>query len=229
MEILTSLKRKARIILRNFKDYREHTPFCCRKRDIPELPYNHRLIQPILPSATFTEKKYNLNYAAELFGQYIIRPGEVFSFWNILGNPNKLKGSRCIRNNKIKIERGGGLCQAAGIIYHLSILCGLKIVERYNHSIDLYGDGPRACPIGFDATVCYGYKDLRIYNNTKAILRFQLSITNDELHAELQSSTPLIEREIAIEKKVINNLIEVKTFYADTGELITNNIYKTIE
>lgn len=228
MEILAPLKRKARIILRKFKDYREHTPFC-KKRDIPELPYSHRLIQPILPSATLAEKKYNLNYAAELFGQYIIQPGEVFSFWNILGSPNKLKGSRCIRNNEIRIEKGGGLCQAAGIIYHLSIICGLKVVERYNHSIDLYGDGPRFCPIGLDATVCYGYKDLRICNNTNAILRFRLLIVNDELHAELQSNTPLIVRKTAIEKKVSNNLIVVKTFYADTGELINNNIYRTID
>lgn len=228
MEILTDIKRKIRIILRRFKDYKEHTVFC-KKREISELRYSHRLIQPILSSATFFEKNYNLNYAAELFKQHIIRPGEVFSFWNIIGNPNKLKGSRCIRNNKVRIEKGGGLCQAAGIIYHLSVLCGLKILERHNHSIDLYGDGPRACPIGLDATVSYGYKDLRIYNNTNATLRFYLSVANDELQAELQSSTPLNIRKIAIEKKESNNIIEVKTFDAETGELVANNIYKTIE
>jgi hypothetical protein len=66
-------------------------------------------------------------------------------------------------------------------------LSGLKIVERYNHSVDLYGDGPRACPIGYDATVLYGYKDLRVKNMTNATLRFKLIVEKDVIFAVEQT------------------------------------------
>lgn len=227
MEILTYLKRALRLALRIFDDYRRDTAFC-KKREFPATAHSIHLVQPILPSASFTEKQYNLQYAAEKIRQYTICPGEIFSFWEIVGNPDKLKSSRSIRNNKVKMEKGGGLCQIAGIIYHLSLVGGLKIAERHHHSIDLYGDGPRACPIGLDATVSYGYKDLRIQNNTQATLHFNISVIENELHGELQSTQPLVQHEVKILKTETPNHIDVKTSYADTGIPIAENIYKRL-
>jgi hypothetical protein len=51
-------------------------------------------------------------------------------------------------------------------VYHIGIIAGLDIIERYNHSVDIYTDDTRFAPLGTDATVVYGYKDLRIRNNT---------------------------------------------------------------
>lgn len=221
------IKRSVRLAQRKVRDCINHVPFCV-KGDIPELPYKITIQQPILPSSTLAEKLYNLQYVADKISDFLILPGEVLSFWNVVGNPDKLKGSRCIRNNKVAIEKGGGLCQAAGIIYHLSILSGLKIVERYNHSVDLYGDGPRACPIGYDATVLYGYKDLRVKNMTNATLRFKLIVDKDVIFAELYSDIPLQQREISSLVTRLSDRIEVKTFYLDTEELISNDVYKTL-
>lgn len=221
------IKRSVRLAHRKVRDCINHVPFCV-KGDIPELPYKITIQQPILPSSTLAEKLYNLQYVADKISDFLILPGEVLSFWNVVGNPDKLKGSRCIRNNKVAIEKGGGLCQAAGIIYHLSILSGLKIVERYNHSVDLYGDGPRACPIGYDATVLYGYKDLRVKNMTNATLRFKLIVEKDVICAELYSDIPLQQREISSLVTRLSDRIEVKTFYLDTEELISNDVYKTL-
>ena len=227
MQALVRIKRSVRLAHRKVRDCINHVPFCV-KGDIPELPYKITIQQPILPSSTLAEKLYNLQYVADKISDFLILPGEVLSFWNVVGNPDKLKGSRCIRNNKVAIEKGGGLCQAAGIIYHLSILSGLKIVERYNHSVDLYGDGPRACPIGYDATVLYGYKDLRVKNMTNATLRFKLIVEKDVICAELYSDIPLQQREISSLVTRLSDRIEVKTFYLDTEELISNDVYKTL-
>lgn len=225
--MLTRTKRIARIIIRMITDCKERVAFC-KRGDAPALPYKLSLTQPILPSASLAEKKFNLDYVAQHIGEYVINPGEVLSFWKIVGNTRHLKSSRCIRNNRVSMERGGGLCQAASIIYHLSLLGGLKVVERHNHSIDLYGDGPRFCPIGLDATVSYGYKDLRIYNQTDGTLRFDLSVVGDELRLVLESSTELKERAITLTKSISDNLIEVKTIYADSGELLATSIYKVL-
>jgi vancomycin resistance protein VanW len=227
MQALVRIKRSVRLAQRKVRDCIDHVPFCV-KGDIPELPYKITIQQPILPSSTLAEKLYNLQYVADKISDFLILPGEVLSFWNVVGNPDKLKGSRCIRNNKVAIEKGGGLCQAAGIIYHLSILSGLKIVERYNHSVDLYGDGPRACPIGYDATVLYGYKDLRVKNMTNATLRFKLIVEKDVIFAELYSDIPLQQREISSHVTRLSDRIEVKTFYLDTEELISNDVYKIL-
>ena len=222
-----TIKRCVRLVQRRIRDIKNRTPFAV-KRGIPQLPYKLTVEQPILPSSTLAEKRYNLQYVADQIGDYIIYPGEILSFWEVVGNPDKLRVSRCIRNGKLAIEKGGGLCQAAGIIYHLSLIAGLKIVERYNHSVDLYGDGPRACPIGFDATVLYGYKDLRISNMTNATLRFSLTVDEGVLRAELYSDKPLMQREIGSQKTETSNNINVKTFYTDTNEFIADNNYRTL-
>ena len=227
MQALMNIKRCVRLVQRRIRDIKNRTPFAV-KRGIPLLPYKLTVEQPILPSSTLAEKRYNLQYVADQIGDYIIYPGEILSFWEVVGNPDKLRVSRCIRNGKLAIEKGGGLCQAAGIIYHLSLIAGLKIVERYNHSVDLYGDGPRACPIGFDATVLYGYKDLRISNMTNATLRFSLTVDEGVLRAELYSDKPLMQREIGSQKTETSNNINVKTFYSDTNEFIADNNYRTL-
>ena len=227
MQALMTIKRCVRLVQRRIRDIKNRTPFAV-KRGIPQLPYKLTVEQPILPSSTLAEKRYNLQYVADQIGDYIIYPGEILSFWEVVGNPDKLRVSRCIRNGKLAIEKGGGLCQAAGIIYHLSLIAGLKIVERYNHSVDLYGDGPRACPIGFDATVLYGYKDLRISNMTNATLRFSLTVDEGVLRAELYSDKPLMQREIGSQKTETSNNINVKTFYTDTNEFIADNNYRTL-
>ena len=226
-DILTRSKRSVRLALRKCKDCIERIPFCV-KRHIPDLPYKITLSQPILPSSTLDEKLYNLRHVAGQIGDYVLLPGEVLSFWNVVGNPDKLKSSRSIRNNKVAVEKGGGLCQAAGAIYHLALLCGLEIVERYNHSVDLYGDGPRACPIGFDATVSYGYKDLRIRNISNATLRIVLSVSDEELYAELHSDILMQEHKVASQVTSSSGLIVVNTYYSDTHESISENIYRTL-
>lgn len=225
MEIVGNIKCKLRLALRKLKDLNAGIIFC-KESAVPKLEHKSKMTQPILPSESFAEKQYNLKYVAKLIEKFVIYPGEVFSFWEIVGNPKHLKSSRCIRNNTITKEQGGGICQAAGIIYYLSLISGLKINERHNHSVDIYGDGPRACPIGLDATVSYGYKDLRIYNDTDAILQFRLSVTDNELCAELHSSKKLPVREIFVEKSNDKNTIFVKTYYSDTLELIADNVYK---
>ena len=227
MQTLMTIKRSIRLLQRSIRDLMNHTPFCA-KREVPDLPYKLTIEQPILPSSTMAEKCHNLRCASEQIGDYIIYPGEILSFWKVVGNPDKLRESRCIRKGKLVVEKGGGLCQAAGIIYHLSLIAGLKIVERYNHSVDLYGDGPRACPIGYDATVLYGYKDLRISNITNATLRFTLIVGEDTLRAELYSDMPLTQCEIGSQITNTPGNINVKTFYTGTQELIADNNYRTL-
>lgn len=147
--------------------------------------------QPFKPSPTLDNKKHNLREAASRINNIVIYPNEIFSFWHIVGNPNNKKRfqeGRSIHHGCQGLDIGGGLCQASGIIHHLALLAGLSVEERYNHSVDLYTDETRFAPLGTDATVFYGFKDLRICNNKSFPISFKLDITDTDIHARLLSS-----------------------------------------
>ena len=52
----------------------------------------------------------------------------------------------------------------SGLIYYVSLMAGLEVLERHPHSRDIYDDQTRYAPLGADATVAYGFKDLRVLN-----------------------------------------------------------------
>lgn len=150
------------------RDILRRTSFASGVLSDSDYIYAIDLVQPFMPSPTLESKKHNLREAASCINKIVVYPNEIFSFWHIVGNPNnrkRFKEGRSIHAGCQGIDIGGGLCQASGIIHHLALIAGLSIEERFNHSVDLYTDSTRFTPLGTDATVFYGFKDLRICNN----------------------------------------------------------------
>lgn len=184
------------------------------------------LSQEIKKNETFESKLYNFTIAGNKINKYIINPNEIFSFWNIIGNPNnQFRKGRTIQNGKIIEDVGGGLCQVSGIIYYVSLIAGLKILERHNHSVDIYNDETRFCPLGTDATLVYAYKDLRILNTKSFPIKFEIQIVEETILIKLLSTEKIEENilDFKIEKqkeftfvKIINN----------SGKVINTSKYK---
>jgi hypothetical protein len=63
----------------------------------------------------------------------------------------------------------------------------LKIVERHQHSVDIYTEENRYTPLGTDATVVFGYKDLRIRNPYHFPIQFWFSVEENHFIGELCS------------------------------------------
>ncbi|MEQ1745846.1 MAG: VanW family protein [Saprospiraceae bacterium] len=161
---------------------------------MPVFEYSVRLQQPILQSAFFENKVFNMQKAGKKVNQVLIMPGEIFAFWEVVGCPGRWQGYRKGRNlvaEKLQSAYGGGLCQVSGILYYLALGTGLEILERHNHSVDIYSENERFAPLGSDATVVYGYKDLRIRNITGQPLYFALDSTSSHINACLHSPLPL--------------------------------------
>ncbi len=176
--------------------------FAKKGRLAADFKYSLVLTQEIKRNENFDSKIQNLSLAAEKINQFVILPNEIFSFWKIIGNPNiGFSKGRTIRNGKIVTESGGGLCQASGILHQLSLIAALKVLERYNHSVDIYTEATRFCPLGSDATVVYGYKDLRIKNNFNFPIAFQMKVIDHQLELQLLSTEKINE-------KTINYLVE---------------------
>lgn len=156
-------------------------------------------------------KKKNLLLAIKSIESIQINPNEIFSFWKIIGNPSQKKGfvmSRSLVNGKLEDSIGGGLCQLSGLIYYMSLYANLEILERHSHSMDIYTDETRFAPLGSDATVVFGYKDLKIRNNLKSPIRFRFSIIENIIiinlmHASLIETNKVEFKQCMVEDAVV--------------------------
>lgn len=190
----------------------------------------HTLSQPFKPSATLEAKCHNLREAALRINRIVIYPGEVFSFWHIVGNPNnrrRFRAGRSIHAGVATLDVGGGLCQASGIIHHMALLLGLEVMERHNHSVDLYTDETRFAPIGTDATVFFGFKDLRLRNNTDVPFCFELEVCEAELKLHIRS-----ESELPALRELVTETVEGQEGHKDvtisdiSGDVICKSHYR---
>ena len=168
-------------------------------------------------------KKKNLLKAIKSIESIEIAPNEIFSFWRTVGNPSKKNGfvkSRSLINGKIEDSIGGGLCQLSGLIYYISLSVKLEILERHNHSIDIYTDETRFTPLGSDATVAYGYKDLKIRNNLMSSIKFTFSMEENFLTINLMHSGLIEKNAVEFKEKTIDkNTIEIVTL---VSQQVTN-------
>jgi vancomycin resistance protein VanW len=184
--------------------------------------------QEIKKSKTTNAKIKNINIAIFQIEQILIYPNEVFSFWKIVGEPSKKNGfveSRSIVNGKITPTYGGGLCQLSGLIYFASLYANIEIIERHNHSTDIYTNETRFTPLGSDATVVFGFKDLKIKNNLKAPIRFTFIIKQEKLTIRINSGTILKKVNIKFVQNE-NNRNEIITYVNEKYK--TNSVYKKV-
>ncbi len=200
--------------------------FALTKTHHETLPLRVSLTQTIMPGPFFDNKVHNFQVAIESIHKIIVYPGQVFSFWKTVKRPTEHNGYKKGRNivaGMVAEEYGGGLCQVSSILYHLALLAGLEVVERHNHSVDIYEEHERFTPIGADATVVYGYKDLRIRNNHHEPLRFSLDINGGKLCCSLRTNANISVHEVSFNRThqdslilvdtLINGKVTVKSFY----------------
>lgn len=114
-------------------------------------------------------KAENLRLAAAKINGIIVRPGETFSFWRLVGEPSEKRGYRqglVISNGKLGQGVGGGLCQLANLIHWLVLNSPLTVTELTHHSDALFPDSGRRVPFGTGTSVFYKNVDYRFCNTT---------------------------------------------------------------
>jgi vancomycin resistance protein VanW len=202
MKIWKKIKLIRKIVLRFSKDLisGNYFKFARKRIEVSGLDHTISMKQEIKKNETYESKMFNFLLAAKKVNEVVIYPNEIFSFWKTIGNPNyQFQKGRTIQNGEIVEDVGGGLCQVSGIIYYVSLVGGLEILERYNHSTDIYNDQTRFCPLGTDATIVYGYKDLRIRNKFSFPIKFNIEIADQLISIKLLSPEPIIENELSFE------------------------------
>ena len=191
-----------------------------------------RVKQEIHNTPFVDEKMANLCLAFSKMDNLLLRDGGVFSLWAIIGNPDEKYGWQSGRtriNDIMTTSPGGGLCQLSTLLYHLALLSGFEIIERFPHSADGYDENQRYTPLGIDATILYGYKDLRFRNICGANTKFKFIIENDYIEGIIYSQSPrekctlTINRQDTKTQKIAQT---TRTHPNGTIEFISNDIYK---
>lgn len=137
---------------------------------------------------------HNVHLMADLIDGTIIRPGEVFSFNDVVGPRTVERGfleGKALFGTVAVSSIGGGVCQTATTLFNDAFNLGLPILSRFNHStyIEHY-------PVGRDATVSWGGPDFVFRNDLDHALLVKARYTDATL-TFLVYGTPQGRRVIA--------------------------------
>lgn len=166
---------------------------------LPNIIYKHNsLIRRRLGNVDMDlqeNKAVNLSLAAPKVNGILIKPGDIFSFWRLVGNCTAKKGylmGLVIKSGNASQGIGGGMCQFTNLIHWMVLHSPLEIIEQHHHNnIDLFPDHGRQIPFGTGTSIMYNYLDYQFINNTKQTFQF-IVYTNDEyLCGELRSDKEL--------------------------------------
>ncbi len=142
--------------------------------------YTHLLSQ-FSTVFTYTDKgrATNIEIAARSISGMIVMPGEEFSFFDVVGECTVPKGyceSTIFYAGELARGIGGGICQVSSTLYNTALIAGMKITERHPHSMRVSYAQP-----GRDATVNYGYLDLRFVNPYDKPIKIVATAENGKL------------------------------------------------
>lgn len=139
-------------------------------------------------------KVVNLRLASKKIDGIIVKPGEEFSFWNLVGRNRRgyLEGMT-VHNGKIGKGKGGGLCQMANMIHWLVLHTPMEVTELHHHSDALFPDVKRRVPFGTGTSICYKALDYRFKNTTQYPIQIRVWLDDTMLYGEIRSTVPLKE------------------------------------
>lgn len=132
------------------------------------------------------ERSHNIALAAEAIDNYVIFPGETFSFNKTVGMRTKEKGylpAPVIVRGELSEGIGGGICQVSSTLYNAADRSGLQILQRYSHSRQV-----PYVPPGRDATVSWYGPDFTFKNGYNQAILIRTSVRSGVMAVMLFSA-----------------------------------------
>jgi vancomycin resistance protein VanW len=136
-------------------------------------------------------KVVNLKLAAKKLDAVLIKPGETFSFWGLVGNASSRNGylkGLCLKNGEATSGVGGGMCQFGNLLFWMFLHTPMRLVERHHHSYDPFPDHERVVPFGTGASLMYNFIDLMVKNLTENTYQLHIYFDDEYIHGEILSN-----------------------------------------
>lgn len=163
-----------------------------------------------------TNRVFNIKVAAEALDGQMIKPGQTFSFNKVVGPRSQEAGYKMaptILNNEFIDSLGGGVCQVSTTLYNALLKADVEILQRSSHSLTI-----KYVPLGQDAAVAYGGKDLRFRNNLPSAIVIKSIVSGNTVTFKLFGDTALKK-----DVRIVNNIIKEYPFqiiYKDDATLV---------
>ncbi len=125
----------------------------------------------------------NIDIVCKKLDGLVLQPGEKWSFNDYIGERTKEAGflqAPGIYDGALRMEYGGGICQANAMIFHSVVKADLQVDVRCEHSWP-----SDYVPIGTDATVSWGTKDFKFTNNTDYPIAFHAYYGSQKVTVEI--------------------------------------------
>ncbi|MBO4990967.1 MAG: VanW family protein [Firmicutes bacterium] len=141
-------------------------------------------------------KEHNLRLACKTLDGVLIRPGETFSFWQLVrhaedGEPYR-EGLSMV-DGAVEFTKGGGLCQLSNDLFWCFLHTPLIIAERHTHRVQNFSALADGRPAGTDAAVSEGWLDLKIQNNSSTTYQLGAGVVDGRLACEIRCNRPVWE------------------------------------
>lgn len=190
---------------RTLADWRNAPAFAStRTASLDGLTEAVTISQPIRRTAHFEGKLHNIDRAAQTLNNLSVPAGATVSFWHLIGRPSARRGyrtGRAIIGDRLSSDIGGGLCQVASLLYELGLRAGMTTVERHPHSRDLYTEETRFTPLGLDAAIVWGFKDVRWQNPHDATTTLGFSVEDETVTGRLLAGVPIAAYDLEIARR----------------------------
>lgn len=135
------------------------------------------------------ERTHNIHLASEAINNYVVFPGETFSFNAVVGKRTIEKGylpAPVIVKGELAEGVGGGICQVSSTLFNAVDRAGVKIIERYSHSRRV-----PYVPPNRDATVSWYGPDFTFKNRHNQPLLIRSKVIGGQLVIVIFSSETL--------------------------------------
>lgn len=132
------------------------------------------------------ERTHNIFLASEAINNFVVFPGETFSFNNVVGKRTIEKGylsAPIIVKGELAEGVGGGICQVSSTLFNAVDKAGVKIIERYSHSRRV-----PYVPPNRDATVSWYGPDFTFQNRHTQPLLIRSKVVGGQLIIVILSS-----------------------------------------
>ena len=128
-------------------------------------------------------RKSNVQLSAAAINEYVLNPGDVFSYNDVVGQRTAARGYKpapAYVQGETVDEIGGGICQTSSTLYLACLRSNLEITERYAHRYK-----PTYIDPGMDATVSWGGPDYKFTNNTDYPIKIVTTYANSTLTVKI--------------------------------------------
>lgn len=132
------------------------------------------------------KRSTNIKLAVKAINNYVLFPGETFSFNKVVGKRTAAKGylrAKVIVRGEYAEDIGGGICQVSSTLFNAVDNAGLLIVQRFSHSKEV-----PYIPPGRDATVSWYGPDFVFKNKYNQPVLIQAKTLGNYLIIKVFSS-----------------------------------------